>query len=91
MSWAIRQTRRFLRTYKRLHTNQVLEVNQAIEAVAENPLLGEPKKGDLKRLRVLKFSCLGQQLLLGYSLETEVKLIYLEALGSHENFYRDAK
>jgi len=91
VSWAIRQTRRFLRTYKRLHTNQVLEVNQAIEAVAENPLLGEPKKGDLKRLRVLKFSCLGQQLLLGYSLETEVKLIYLEALGSHENFYRDAK
>ncbi|MGA1507965.1 MAG: type II toxin-antitoxin system RelE/ParE family toxin, partial [Aquiluna sp.] len=47
MSWAIRQTRRFLRTYKRLHTNQLLEVNQAIEAVAENPLLGEPKKGDL--------------------------------------------
>ena len=91
MSWAIRQTRRFLRTYKRLHTNQVLEVNQAIEAVAENPLLGEPKKGDLKRLRVHKFSCLGQQLLLGYSLETEVKLIYLEALGYHENFYRDAK
>ena len=91
MSWAIRQTRRFLRTYKRLHTNQLLEVNQAIEAVAENPLLGEPKKGDLKSLRVHKFSCLGQQLLLGYSLEAEVKLIYLEALGSHENFYRDAK
>ena len=91
MSWAIKQTRRFLRTYKRLHTNQLLEVNQAIEAVAANPLLGEPKKGDLKRLRVHKFKCLGQQLLLGYTLETEVKLIYLEALGSHENFYRDAK
>ncbi len=91
MSWAIRQTRRFLRTYKRLHTNQLREVNGAIEAVAANPLLGESKKGDLKRLRVHKFSCLGQQLLLGYSLEPEVKLIYLEALGPHENFYRDAK
>ena len=91
MSWAIKQTRRFLRTYKRLHINQLHEVNQAIEAVAANPLLGEPKKGDLKRLRVHKFKCLGQQLLLGYTLETEVKLIYLEALGSHENFYRDAK
>jgi len=91
VSWAIKQTRRFLRTYKRLHTNQLHEVNQAIEAVAANPLLGEPKKGDLKRLRVHKFKCLGRQLLLGYTLETEVKLIYLEALGSHENFYRDAK
>lgn len=91
MSWAIKQTRRFLRTYKRLHINQLHEVNQAIEAVAANPLLGELKKGDLKRLRVHKFKCLGQQLLLGYTLETEVKLIYLEALGSHENFYRDAK
>ena len=91
MSWAIKQTRRFLRTYKRLHTNQLHEVNQAIEAVAANPLLGEPKKGDLKRLRVHKFKCLGQQLLLGYTLEIDVKLIYLEALGSHENFYRDAK
>ena len=91
MSWAIKQTRRFLRTYKRLHSNQLHEVNQAIEAVAANPLLGEPKKGDLKRLSVHKFMCLGQQLLLGYTLETEVKLIYLEALGSHENFYRDAR
>lgn len=91
MSWAIKQTRRFLRTYKRLHTNQLHEVNQAIEAVAANPLLGEPKKGDLKQLRVHKFKCLGQPLLLGYTLEIEVKLIYLEALGSHENFYRDAK
>jgi mRNA interferase RelE/StbE len=91
VSCAIKQTRRFLRNYKRLHANQLHEVNQAIEAVAANPLLGEPKKGDLKRLRVHKFKCLGQQLLLGYTLEAEVKLIYLEALGSHENFYRDAK
>ena len=91
MSWRIRQTRRFLRVYKKLHANQLSEVNRAIEAVAADPFLGQPKKGDLKHLRVHKFTCLGQQLLLGYSLETEVKLVYLESLGPHENFYRDMK
>lgn len=29
--------------------------------------------------------------LLGYTREDEVRLIYLEALGPHENFYRDLK
>ena len=91
MSWRIRQTRRFFRVYKKLHANQLSEVNRAIEAVAEDPFLGQPKKGDLKHLRVHKFTCLGQQLLLGYSLETEVKLVYLESLGPHENFFRDMK
>ena len=91
MSWRIRQTRRFLRVYRKLHANQLPQVNRAIEAVAADPLLGHPKKGDLKHLRVYKFTCLGQQLLLGYSLETEVELVYLESLGPHENFYRDMK
>ncbi|NCV35571.1 MAG: type II toxin-antitoxin system RelE/ParE family toxin [Actinobacteria bacterium] len=87
MSWAIKQTRRFLRTYKRLHTNQLHEVNQAIEAVAANPLLGEPKKGDLKRLRVHKFKCLGQQLLLGY---TRVYSVDTKNLDRNQ-FWRCAK
>jgi len=29
--------------------------------------------------------------LLGYSLDDSVRLIYLEAVGPHENFYRDLK
>jgi hypothetical protein len=29
--------------------------------------------------------------LLGYTREDAVRLIYLEALGPHENFYRDLK
>ncbi|TSA01680.1 MAG: type II toxin-antitoxin system RelE/ParE family toxin, partial [Methylococcus sp.] len=28
---------------------------------------------------------------LGYTRDDEIKLIWLEALGSHENFYRDIK
>ena len=29
--------------------------------------------------------------MLGYTREDEVRLIYLEAVGPHENFYRDLK
>jgi mRNA interferase RelE/StbE len=91
MIWQIYQTNRFARAYKRLHENQLPEVDKAIEELSKNPKTGEKKKGDLSELYVLKFSCLGQQLLLGYTLDEGVKLIYLEALGVHQNFYREIK
>jgi hypothetical protein len=31
----------------------------------------------------------GQLYLLGYSLDDRVRLVYLEAVGPHEKFYRD--
>ena len=49
------------------------------------------KKGDLAQLWVHKFRSQGQLYLLGYTREDTVHLIYLEALGPHENFYRDLK
>ena len=60
-------------------------------SVAENPDMGERKKGDLAQLWVYKFRSQGQLDLLGYTREDTVRLIYLEALGPHENFYRDLK
>lgn len=91
MSWQVRQTRRFARTYKKLHDNVVVEVDAAVEAVAQNPDIGDKKKGDLSELWVYRFHCLGQLYLLGYTRDDGVKLVYLEAVGSHENFYRDLK
>jgi hypothetical protein len=38
-----------------------------------------------------KFRSQGQLYLLGYIREDTVRLIYLEAMGPHENFYRDLK
>ena len=58
---------------------------------AENPDVGERKKGDLAQLWVHKFRSQGQLYLLGYTRDDSVRLIYLEALGPHENFYRDLK
>jgi mRNA interferase RelE/StbE len=91
VSYGVQQTRRFARQYKKLHDNVIADVDAAIEIVALNPLVGERKKGDLASLLVYKFRSQGQLYLLGYSLDEAVRLVYLEALGSHENFYRDLK
>ena len=91
MSYAVVQTRRFGRQYKKLHDNVAADVDQAVADVADNPLLGEQKKGDLAALRVHKFRSQNQLYLLGYTLDDQVRLVYLEAVGSHENFYRDLK
>jgi mRNA-degrading endonuclease RelE of RelBE toxin-antitoxin system len=89
--WQVEQTKRFVRAYKKLHDNIVRDVDEAVFAVAENPDIGEKKKGDLSDLWVHKFRSQGQLWLLGYSRDDGIQLIYLEAIGSHENFYRDLK
>lgn len=91
MSYAVEQTRRFARQYKKLHDNVAADVDNAVELVAEKPSIGERKKGDLADLLVYKFRSQGQLYLLGYTLDEGVQLVYLEAIGSHENFYRDLK
>ncbi len=92
MSWQVQQTRRFARVYKKLtQTRLIADTDAAVAAVADNPDVGEQKKGDLTQLWVYKFRSQGQLYLLGYTREDTVRLIYLEAMGPHENFYRGLK
>ena len=91
MRWSVQQTRRFARQYKKLSDNTAGDVDAAVDEVAQNPEIGERKKGDLAALRVFKFRSAGQLYLLGYTLDESVRLVYLEAIGPHENFYRDLK
>ena len=67
------------------------DVDAAALAVADNPQLGERNKGDLSDLFVYKFRSQNQLYLLGYTVDDGIRLIYLEAVGPHENFYRDLK
>jgi mRNA-degrading endonuclease RelE of RelBE toxin-antitoxin system len=55
MSYRVVQTRRFARQYKKLHDNIITDVDQAVDHIANNPEIGEQKKGDLSVLRVYKF------------------------------------
>ena len=91
MTFELRQTRRFARAYKKLHDNVAHDVDAATEVVAADPTVGERKKGDLGDLFVYKFRSGNQLYLLGYTVDDEVRLVYLEAVGPHENFHRDLK
>lgn len=85
------QTPSFKKAAKKLHKNQKADLDTAVKALMENPLLGEQKKGALSFLRVYKFTMAKQLTLLGYSYEEGSVILELLTFGSHENFYRDAK
>ena len=85
------QTPIFSKTVKKLHNNQKQDLDKAVSALMENPLLGDAKRGDLAFLRVYKFKMAKQLSLLGYSHENDTVVLELIALGAHENFYRDIK
>ena len=85
------QTTSFKKSAKKLHKNQKLELDKAVKALVENPLLGEQKKGDLSFMRVYKFKMIKQLTLIGYSYADGSVVLELLTLGSHENFYRDVK
>lgn len=85
------QTTSFKRASKKLHKNQKADLDDAVRALVENPLLGEQKKGDLSFMRVYKFKMMKQLTLIGYSYEDGTVVLELLTFGSHENFCRDAK
>jgi len=63
------QTSSFKKSAKKLKKNQKADLDDAVRALLENPVLGEQKKGDLLFMRVYKFKMVKQLTLLGYSYE----------------------
>lgn len=64
-----------------------LRIVQAIEEIAENPEIGEKKRGDLKEFQVHKFTFQENLWLLAYRVSDEGNLELVD-IGSHQNFYR---
>jgi mRNA-degrading endonuclease RelE of RelBE toxin-antitoxin system len=91
MAYAVIQMRRFARQYKKLNDKIAENVDEAVVKISITPSLGERKKGDLSKLWVFKFKSNSQLYLLGYTMDDALRLIYLECVGPHENFYRDIK
>ena len=87
----IEQTRRFLQTVKKLHSNQKSDLNKVVRMLIKTPEKGELKKGSLAGVRVYKFKMQNQLTLLAYRFIDDVPCLILLsiAIGSHENFYRD--
>lgn len=87
----INKTNIFDKIYKKLHQNQRIDIQAAIKKVADNPLIGERKIGDLNGIRVYKFKMISQLTLIAYNYYEEKEEIILLYLGSHENFYNELK
>lgn len=91
MSLIIKQSNAFKKSVKKLSKPHKTILDDEVRKLADNPLLGERKKGDLDFLRVYKFKLDNQQVLLGYMFEEDELVLTLLKFASHENFYRDIK
>ena len=91
---AILVTPTFAKAVKKLHANDKTVVDKVVKAIANNPSIGEEKKGDLAGIFVRKFKINKQEILLAYQLSPDKfspASVVLLSLGSHENFYIDLK
>ena len=79
----------FARQKKKLHRQQIKDLDAAVRSILDDPGIGNLKVGDLSGVRIYKFQSMAQRVLLAY--EVEGDRLCLCAFGSHENFYRDLK
>ncbi len=85
----IYQSPTFFRRIKKLDKKFKLQIDAQVCLIAENPEIGEQKKGDLCEVWVHKFKHSNSLYLLAYKQENNE--IHLIMLSTHENFYRDLK
>jgi mRNA interferase RelE/StbE len=81
------QSNQFNKKYNRAIQSSVKE---AINKIIIDNYIGEKKKGDLAAYYVYKFKISTDLYLLAYRI-INAETISLEAIGSHENFYKGLK
>lgn len=85
----ILQSRQFERKVKKFTKQEKKSLDKQILKIADNPVIGSEKKGDLRGVYVHKFKIRHTQYLLSYRFaEENLELIMI---GPHENYYRDLK
>jgi mRNA-degrading endonuclease RelE of RelBE toxin-antitoxin system len=85
----IYQSRSFEKRIKRMHKREKEILDQEIRNIADNPSIGEEKKGDLRGIFVHKFKIKTADYLLAYRMVGEDWEFIM--IGPHENYYRDLK
>ena len=85
----IYQSRSFEKRTKRMHKREKEILDREIRNIADNPSIGEEKKGDLRGVYVYKFKIKSLLYLLSYRMiKSDLELIMI---GPHENYYRELK
>jgi mRNA interferase RelE/StbE len=85
----IYQSRSLEKKIKKMSKQEKNELDREIRRIAEDPNIGEAKKGDLRGVSVHKFELNTMQYLLAYRIvDGDLELVMI---GPHENYYRDMK
>ncbi len=85
----ILQSRQFESKVKKFTKQEKNSLDKQILKIADNPVIGSEKKGDLRGVYAHKFKIKHAQYLLSYRfVEEKLELIMI---GPHENYYRDLK
>jgi len=85
----IYQSRSFEKKVKKMSKPEKDLLDREIRRIAEDPSIGEEKKGDLRGVFVHKFKLKTTQYLLTYrKAGGDLELVMI---GPHENYYRDLK
>jgi mRNA interferase RelE/StbE len=85
----IYQSRAVENKVKKFSKDEKKLLDDEIKKIAENPLIGGEKKGDLKAVYVHKFKIKSLQYLLSYrKIKSDLELIMI---GPHENYYKELK
>ena len=86
---AIYQSKSFAQKVKKMRKQEKEILDQEVQRIAQNPSIGEEKKGDLTGVFVHKFMIATAQHLLAYrKIGQDLELVMI---GPHENYYRDLK
>ncbi|MCX6830548.1 MAG: type II toxin-antitoxin system RelE/ParE family toxin [candidate division Zixibacteria bacterium] len=85
----IYQSASFEKKVKKMSKPEKEALDREVKKIAENPAIGEEKKGDLRGVFVHKFKLKATQHLLAYrKIGSDLELVMI---GPHENYYRDLK
>jgi mRNA interferase RelE/StbE len=85
----IYQSGSFEKKVKKMSKPEKDALDREVKKIAENPAIGEEKKGDLRGVFVHKFKLKTTQYLLAYrKIGSDLELVMI---GPHENYYRDLK
>jgi mRNA interferase RelE/StbE len=86
---AIYQSNSFAQKVKKMRKQEKEILDQEVQRIAQDPSIGEEKKGDLTGVFVHKFKMETAQYLLAYrKIGQDLELVMI---GPHENYYRDLK
>lgn len=82
------QAPRFARAKRAFPAPVQFQIDEVVKAILADPLVGEPKAGALKGVRVEKVKVGPQQLLVAYTFTAKTQTLEMLDVGPHENFYR---